>query len=179
MKKITDNLCATRRQFLLGTGAATAGVLISSVFPGSAQGSSRAIHTGYPRKKIGRLSALRTDTPIRFNYPDNGKHSGSILVKLGTRAGGGVGPKEDVVAFNQYCSHMGGILDGGTGYKPLDKAMGPCPFHLSTFDLTRHGMIIGGQATQSLPQVVLEVEGDDIYATGVIGLIYGRHDNLA
>ena len=50
--------------------------------------------------------------------------------------------------------------------------------HQSTFDLTRHGMIIGGHATQSLPQVLLELEGDDIYAVGMLGLIYGRYDNL-
>jgi len=34
------------------------------------------------------------------------------------------------------------------------------------------------QATQSLPQVVLEVEGDAIYAIGVTGLVYGYRDNL-
>jgi arsenite oxidase small subunit len=39
-------------------------------------------------------------------------------------------------------------------------------------------MIIGGHATESLPQVLLELEGDNIYAVGMIGLIYGRYDNL-
>ena len=53
-----------------------------------------------------------------------------------------------------------------------------CPFHLSTFDLTRHGILISGQAYQSLPQVLLEVKGREIYAVGMIGLIFGRHDNL-
>ena len=178
-KKFTDKLCATRRQFLLGSGAVTAGVLLSSVFPGNANAAGRAVYTGYPRKKIGKLSALRANSPVTFNYPDNGKFSESTLVKLGTPAGGGVGRKNDVVAYNLYCTHMGGKLDKGSGYKAEDNALGPCPYHLTTFDLTRHGMVIGGQATQSLPQVVLEIEGDDIYATGIIGLIYGRHDNLA
>ena len=59
-----------------------------------------------------------------------------------------------------------------------DKALGPCPLHLTTFDLTRHGIFISGQAYQSLPQVLLELEGDDIYAVGMFGLIYGRFDNL-
>jgi arsenite oxidase small subunit len=45
--------------------------------------------------------------------------------------------------------------------------------HLTTFDLTRHGMVISGHATESLPQIVLEVQGDDIYAVGVQGLVYG------
>jgi len=33
-------------------------------------------------------------------------------------------------------------------------------------------------AVQNLPQYVLELEGDDIYAVGVLGLIYGYPDNL-
>jgi len=56
--------------------------------------------------------------------------------------------------------------------------MGPCPLHLTTFDLTRHGMVISGHATDGLPQARLEVLGDDIVATGVTGLIYGVEDNF-
>ena len=55
---------------------------------------------------------------------------------------------------------------------------GPCPLHLSTYDVTRHGILVSGQAYQSLPQVLLELDGDDIYAVGMFGLIYGRYDNL-
>ena len=55
---------------------------------------------------------------------------------------------------------------------------GPCPTHLTTFDLTRHGIVIAGHATESLPQITLEVQGDDIYASGVLGLVFGRRDNL-
>ena len=47
----------------------------------------------------------------------------------------------------------------------------------TTFDLTRHGMVVAGHATDNLPQVVLELEGDDIYAQGVLGLIYGYSSN--
>lgn len=60
---------------------------------------------------------------------------------------------------------------------PDYKLLGPCPFHLSTFDATRHGMVLAGQATAGLAQIILEVEGDDIYATGVISLLYGFSDN--
>ena len=37
---------------------------------------------------------------------------------------------------------------------------------------------MSGHATESLPQVVLEVEGDDVYATGILGLIYGKRNSL-
>jgi len=83
---------------------------------------------------------------------------------------------KDIVAFNQYCTHQGGSLDGT--YKAATKSLGACPLHLSTFDLTRHGIVISGQAYQSVPQVLLEVEGDNIYAVGMMGLIYGRNNNL-
>jgi arsenite oxidase small subunit len=39
-------------------------------------------------------------------------------------------------------------------------------------------MVVAGHATESLPQVVLEVEGGDIYAKGILGLVYGKRDNL-
>ncbi len=63
-------------------------------------------------------------------------------------------------------------------YKPEHKAVGPCPFHLTSFDLTKHGMVIAGHATESLPQVILEARGNDIVAVGILGLVYGRYDNL-
>jgi arsenite oxidase small subunit len=34
-------------------------------------------------------------------------------------------------------------------------------------------MVISGHGTESLPQIVLVIEGDDVYATGVMGLVYG------
>jgi len=39
-------------------------------------------------------------------------------------------------------------------------------------------MVVAGHATSPLPQVVLESDGDDIYAIGVLGLIYGYHKNI-
>jgi Rieske Fe-S protein len=38
-------------------------------------------------------------------------------------------------------------------------------------------MVVSGHATQGLPQIVLETEGDDIYATAVMGLIFSYSDN--
>ncbi len=99
-----------------------------------------------------------------------------MMARLGVPAGGGIGPDRDVIAFNTLCTHMGG--DMGTIYQPDEQVMGPCPFHQSTFDMTRHGMIVGGHGTESLPQVLLELDGDEIFAVGLIGLIYGRYDNL-
>lgn len=170
----TRKCLMNRRQFLLTSGLTTTVVMVG--IPGLSEAETPAVVSTYPRKLIGKLSELKTDEPLSFEYPDEGQYAESILVKLGTKAGGGIGPDADVVAFNYTCTHQGGPLQGT--YKAADKALGPCPLHLTTFDLTRHGIFISGQAYQSLPQVLLEVDGDDIYAVGMFGLIYGRFDNL-
>ncbi len=165
----------SRRKFLLTSGTATATVMVSMNHAGADSHMPATVAT-YPRKKIATLSSLQTDVPVEFDYPDEGGYSSSVLVKLGTEAGGGLGPDKDVVAFNHFCTHQGGDLSGS--YKGETKSLGACPLHLSTYDLTRHGILISGQAYQSLPQVLLELDGDDIYAVGIFGLIFGRHDNL-
>ena len=163
-----------RRSFLLTGGIATTVIMVG--IPGLPQAQTPAVVATYPRKFITRLSELVVDEPFDFEYPDEGAYAESILIKLGREAGGGLGPERDVVAFNYTCTHQGGPLQGT--YQAADKALGPCPLHLTTFDLTRHGIFISGQAYQSLPQVLMELEGDDIYAVGMFGLIYGRYDNL-
>ncbi|MCZ7562847.1 MAG: arsenate reductase (azurin) small subunit [Burkholderiales bacterium] len=168
--------CMKRRAFLFRSGAAAVSTVVLPALPGMGGEALAAEMARYPRKKIGRLSVLKLDAPVIFNYPDSGPSSQSVLVKLGVPAGGGIGPGEDVVAFNSQCTHMGAPMAGN--YQAGYQVLGPCAFHQTLFDLTRHGMVIAGHATESLPQVLLELKGDDIFAVGLIGLIYGRHDNL-
>ena len=165
----------SRRDFLLTSGVATT-VMITMNAGGPRAEDVPATVATYPRKFIAKLSDLTPGEPFDFTYPDDLDHSDALLVKLEARAGGGIGPDRDVVAFNYLCTHQGQHL-GGT-YKHDTKSLGACPLHLSTYDLTRHGILISGQAYQSLPQVLLELDGDDIYAVGLFGLIYGRHQNL-
>ena len=103
------------------------------------------------------------------------KHS-NFLVKLGAKASDGVGSAQDIVAFSYACSHMGCPLVGR--YRAEHKMVGPCTCHFSTFDLAKNGTLIIGQATQSLPQMILELDAGAIFATGVTGLVYGYRDNL-
>lgn len=166
----------SRRDFLLTSGAATATVMVTLNAGTPHAAEVPAVVATYPRKLITKLSALKTDRPLDFTYPDKGAYAESVVVKLGVPAGGGIGPEHDVVAFNNFCTHQGGDLSGT--YKGDTKSLGACPLHLSTYDLTRHGILISGQAYQSLPQILLELVGDEIYAVGVFGLIFGRFDNL-
>lgn len=174
--------CMNRRQFLLFSSATAAAASTTTItlFPGTAQAKQvKARVVGYPRKYLAKLSELQDHQPINFNYPDDGKNAYCMLVKMGgVKAGGGIGPQRDVVAFTYMCTHQGGFLHNS--YKATDehRTLGPCPFHLSLFDLRRHGIIVSGQAYQSLPQILLELDGDDIYAVGMMGLLFGRNQNL-
>jgi len=128
----------------------------------------------YPRAKVASLDEVGPE-PTNFTYPLEGQTN--FVVKLGERANGGVGPDDDIVAFSYKCTHMGCSLEGQ--YKPDHGMLGACPCHLSRFDLTNYGMVVTGHATESLPQVLLEVDDGDVYASGVMGLVYGFRDNLA
>lgn len=167
-----QDTCMSRRRFLF-MGAATLGlVVLEGILPGRLVTAETARYEG---RKIGSLSDLRTGVPVQFRYPWDHPNCESYLIKLGAEAGGGIGPDRDVVAFNTLCPHMGfSLLDT---YKPQHQVLGPCGWHLSTYDLTRHGMIVAGHATSGLPQVLLEAHGDDIYAIGVMSLIFGFGDN--
>ncbi|MCG8426513.1 MAG: arsenate reductase (azurin) small subunit [Chromatiales bacterium] len=168
-----------RRQFLMysGSAAAAASTISISLFPGQAQAKARVV--GYPRKFVAKLSQLQENKPLDFSYPDDGPNSQCFVVKMdGAKAGGGIGPQRDVVGFSYLCTHQGGFLNGKYQAVGEHRVLGQCPLHLSTYDLTRHGIIVSGQAYQSIPQVLLELDGDDIYAVGMMGLLFGRNDNL-
>ena len=164
----------SRREFLIAAGATGAGAAAILIVGCGGEGEPDVALLTYPRKRIVGLNELKQGEPVNFDYPLEGQKS--FVIKLGEPASGGVGPNEDVVAFSYLCTHMGCPLVGQ--YKEEHKIIGPCPCHFSTFDLRTNGMVVLGQATQNLPQVMLAVEGDDIYATGVVGLIYGVGSNL-
>ena len=176
--------CMSRRNFMLATGA---GALSTTLLPGFMKTASGATVAGrlsaYPKAMVAKVSDLKVDEPVQFRYPHHHLNNVAMVIKLGVPSLGGVGPDGDIVAFSTICTHMGGNLMGKRKrkqkYQPETKMLGPCPLHLTTFDLTKAGIVVAGQATQNLPQIVLELKGDEIYATGVLGLIFGVHDNLA
>ncbi len=174
-KQVGHKCLVSRRNFLITSGVTTTVMVTMNAGTAMAEEVPAQVTT-FPRKLIAKLSELKLDEPLDFNYPDEGAHSESMIVKLGVKAGGGLGNAQDIVAYNYACTHQGNTLSGS--YKADTKSLGACALHLSTYDLTRHGILISGQAYQSLPQVLLELDGDDIYAVGIFGLIYGRKENL-
>ncbi len=168
----------SRREFLFVGAAAGATATTAVAVPivkrrdTRSDGSTRET-VSYGRKPIARLSELAVGDTVAFEYPAPGDTS--LLVRLGRPATGGAGPDSDVVAFSNRCTHMGCPIED---VRIDSGVLGPCPCHFTTFDLARDGQVVLGQATQNLPRVDLELDGDDIYATGVTRLIYGRSDNL-
>lgn len=162
--------CMNRRDFLILGGAS---VTVLAVF-GKGALAQQLVTSSYARKVIGKVSELKPGVAIPFNYPTDDIEN--LLVMLSEEAGAGVGEGRNIVAFNTVCPHMGGYMDAST-FKPQHSVLGPCPLHLSTFDLTKHGMVVSGHATASLPQIALELDGNDIVATGVMGLFFGYNRN--
>lgn len=170
----------SRREFLkasAGVAGAAVGIfafpqgleVVEAVSPGV-----QRIARSYPRLRVANLASLAEGEPLDFPYPLE-EHD-NFVVKLGTPAWDGVGPEKDIVAFSYLCSHMGCPLNGK--YRHDHKMIGPCPCHFSRFDLSKNGILILGQATQTLPQILLEIQEDEIYAIGVAGLVYGFRNNL-
>jgi arsenite oxidase small subunit len=173
---VSGRLCMNRRSFLFAGGTATVVMTLASLpgFTLAGTGSQTVRLAKYPRSKLAAMSDLKEGEPLYLSYPY--PEITCILVKMGVPGGSGVGPDNDIVCFTTICTHMGGPLQGP--YKKELQILGACPLHLTTFDLTRHGMVISGHATESLPQIVLELEGENIYGAGVMGLVYGYSDNL-
>lgn len=169
----------TRRKFITYAGIAgaalvvggTGGAILTRIFP---DGQTQTL-ASYPHTRIAHVSDLQGGKTVVFDYPLQGQTS--ALMQLGTPALDGVGPHGDIVAFSTLCVHMGCSLAGR--YQSDQKVLGPCPCHLSTYDLTLGGQPVIGVATENLPQIELTVDTNgDIFAEGVWGLIYGFENNL-
>jgi len=178
----------SRRDFLAAGGVAGAvvggGVLVpvglvladddEAAAPSGGAGPVAARLATFPRVRVASLSDLSVGEPVFFDYPFEAESN--LIVRTGERVLGGIGPDGDVVAFSNQCTHMGCVI---TEYHADDHVLGPCPCHFSSFDLSRDGVASFGQATQNLPRILLDIDDDDVFATGIFRLVYGHGDNLA
>jgi Rieske Fe-S protein len=85
-----------------------------------------------------------------FTYP--GEHDTCVLVRLS---------QTELVAYSQKCTHLSCAV-----IPRPEQGVFHCPCHEGLFDL-RSGQPIAGPPSRPLPRVVLEVRGDEIYATGM------------
>jgi arsenite oxidase small subunit len=158
----------TRRQALVAGGVAAAGAGAAGIViatSGDDEGE-------FPRLSVARVGDLQPNQPVSFEYPLEGQSS--ILVDLGDEVPGGVGDNNSIVAYSTLCQHMGCDVQ----FVPEGTYM-LCPCHQSKYDPAREGNVIQGVAQTPLPRIELEIDGDDVVAVGVDGLIYGYRENLA
>ena len=158
----------TRRRFIQTTGAAGVGAAAPAVIGSRAAAAEEA---AYPVKPIIALDELSPGTTVPFTYPDD--RSPALLLRMSAEVLEGVGPDASIVAFSSLCTHKGCPVS----YRPEHRLL-ICPCHWSTFDPEKAGGLVIGQASQPLPRIELRVESGMVVATGVAGLIYGRHTNL-
>lgn len=167
-----------RRGFFRTGGTLVAGASGLAASDAEAATAGREHHLGatvlpYGRKVIARAKQLLPDAPVKFTFPDEA--SPCVVIKTGRAVPGGVGPQRDIAAFSTMCPHMGCPTD----YDAKERVF-RCPCHFSMFDAEQGGQMVSGQATASLPEIVLEYETstDSVIAVAVRGLLYGRCANL-
>lgn len=167
----------SRRGFLKAGGAAAGAGAAATVGGIAVSPEAKAAAAGatlpYEKKMVAQAKKLRTGVPVSFTYPDAA--SPCTVVKIGAAVPGGVGPDRDIVAYSSLCTHMGCPVS----YEPGSRSF-QCPCHYSIFDAELNGQMVCGQATENLPQVVLEYDRNDdsVAAIAVEGLIYGRVSNI-
>lgn len=167
------NRTMSRRTFLiLSGGTAGAGAVLGGLPDASAGQAAKSHGPVTPSKTVARFAALKPNFPVAFAYPDAA--SPCAVLRMSVPVAGGIGPDRSVVAFSTLCTHMGCPLR----YDPAAKTF-KCPCHYSIFDPEKAGQMVIGQATATLPRILLQyfAGNDTIVAVGVEGLIYGRQTN--
>lgn len=102
------------------------------------------------RLEIANLAQVPIGSVKSFAYPN--EHDRCLLVRLGER---------EIVAFSQACTHLSCAV-----VPKVADGVFVCPCHEGYFDI-RTGKNISGPPPRPLPRILLEIEGDTVYATGV------------
>lgn len=169
----------SRRIFMVSSGSAAAVASASLLPTGAANAatpataSAGATTLAYPKLAVGKAGGMPVNQAVAFNYPD--ASSMCWAIRMGTPVPGGVGPNKDIVAYSGMCTHMGCPV----AYE-ADTRTFKCGCHYSIFDPEMNGQMVCGQATEDLPQVMLEYDAktDGVRAVVINGLLYGRQSNV-
>lgn len=159
----------SKREFLkvglsLSALLAVGGIAAVSRSISSTAATTSGQPTTFPRVEVANLGDLVVNVPVFFNYPLDDEPN--VLVKLGLKASGGVGPDGDIVAFSLLCQHLGCVYSFvPPGSSPTCKhsfsasrPVGFCCCHGSIYDLLNDAKVIGGPSPRPLPHVILDVD---------------------
>jgi Rieske Fe-S protein len=101
-------------------------------------------------RKIASLSQVPVGGAVTFTYPEPTDRC--ILVRHAADA---------LVAFSQQCTHLSCAVIPQPEHNRLY-----CPCHQGAFDLAS-GRPIAGPPNRPLTRVILDVRGDEVYASGI------------
>ncbi|HVK19612.1 MAG TPA: Rieske 2Fe-2S domain-containing protein [Fimbriiglobus sp.] len=104
----------------------------------------------FPRTRIATVAELESRQVVEFRYPD--EHEPCLALCLGPGR---------YVAYGQKCTHLACAV-----VPHLDRGELHCPCHNGFFE-ANDGRPIAGPPRRPLPLVRLEVQGDEVFATGV------------
>ena len=105
---------------------------------------------GFPLTRVANASDLPVPGAKVFHYP--GPHDPCLLMRTA---------EGTLVAYSQKCTHLSCAVfpsDDGTKLE--------CPCHEGYFSAA-DGRVLQGPPPRPLPRIVLEVNGDAVWATGV------------
>ena len=101
-------------------------------------------------RRIASTANLAVGATLVFDYP--AQHDSCVLIRLS---------ESEFVAYSQKCTHLSCAV-----IPRPEQGVIHCPCHEGVFDL-RTGRQLAGPPPRPLPRILLEIHGDDIYATGV------------
>jgi Rieske Fe-S protein len=110
----------------------------------------RATEPAPEPRRIAGLGDLPVGGTVIFSYP--GEHDRCVLVRPSST---------ELVAYSQKCTHLACAV-----IPRPEQGILHCPCHAGYFDLST-GRVIAGPPQRPLPRVLIEVHGDDVYATGI------------
>jgi nitrite reductase/ring-hydroxylating ferredoxin subunit len=104
----------------------------------------------FPRTRIASLGEVAIGSAKMFDYP--GEHDRCLLIRIDERT---------LVAYSQACTHLSCAV-----VPRIEEGVLHCPCHEGYFDL-HTGRNVAGPPPRPLPKILLEMQGDEIFATGV------------
>lgn len=143
-----EDQLVSRRDLLRYTVVISAGFTVGQFWIGWLSMTDK--REDFPRTPVARIDDLEVGGSLVFSYPK--VEDRCLLVRRGER---------EFVAFSQKCTHLACAVVPEPEHDRIH-----CPCHAGYFDL-KSGRPIAGPPRRPLPQVVLELEGDQVYAVAM------------
>ena len=103
-----------------------------------------------PLKRVASIGDIPVGGTIVFHYPESSDPC--LLLRTG---------ENEYLAYDQKCTHLACAVT-----PDFKKNQLVCPCHKGYFDIAT-GRPLAGPPRRPLPQITLQMRGNDIYATGV------------